>query len=298
MTSLEIDAFLTVHYVGSITKAAEQLYISQSSLSIRLRTLEKELGCTLFERGRGSRAMALTPEGERFLPLALQHRELEERMRALGKSQPIRQVLRVSSINSIGSCLLPPVYERFAQLWPDIRLQIKDLATRTALEAISRDELDLTFSTLSQTTEYVTAIPFLSEPMSLLCSARSDLSDPVPLEQLNPAHEVYSSWCADLQQWHRTAFGIDVEPQVQLELMSQIRVFAAQTGGWAVVPYSVANALLDAPNLRLCRPAFAIPDRRIYILCSRKTLDTAPVAHFLECLRHVMRERQMPGLLL
>lgn len=68
MTSLEIEAFLTVQSIGSVTKAAELLYISQSSLSTRLRTLEQELGCSLFVRGKGARAMMLTPEGERFCP--------------------------------------------------------------------------------------------------------------------------------------------------------------------------------------------------------------------------------------
>ena len=85
MTSLEIEAFLTVQQTGSVTKAAEQLYISQSSLSTRLRTLERELGCSLFIRGRGDRAMLLTPEGERFLPLAQHHKDLEEKMRTLAR---------------------------------------------------------------------------------------------------------------------------------------------------------------------------------------------------------------------
>ena len=42
MTSLEIQAFLTVQQTLSISRAAEQLYISQSSLSSRLQTLEQE----------------------------------------------------------------------------------------------------------------------------------------------------------------------------------------------------------------------------------------------------------------
>ena len=83
MTSLEIEAFLTVQHTGSVTKAAQMLYISQSSLSTRLRTLERELGCFLFFRGKGAQAMVLTPEGERFLPLARQHKELEEKMRTI-----------------------------------------------------------------------------------------------------------------------------------------------------------------------------------------------------------------------
>ena len=68
MTNAGIEAFLIVCKQHSISKAAAELFISQSSLSIRLRTLEKEVGCPLFFRHKGSREMVLTEEGKRFLP--------------------------------------------------------------------------------------------------------------------------------------------------------------------------------------------------------------------------------------
>ena len=67
MTSLEIQAFLTVQQTLSISRAAEQLYISQSSLSSRLQTLEQELGAPLFVRGRGRRELSLTAEDWQML---------------------------------------------------------------------------------------------------------------------------------------------------------------------------------------------------------------------------------------
>ena len=113
MTSLEMQAFLAVQDAGSITKAAELLYISQSSLSTRLQTLEQELGCKLFVRGRGAKAMALTPEGEQFLPLARQHQALERKMSNLTQDKPEEHIIRLSSFNSIGTYLLPPILQRF-----------------------------------------------------------------------------------------------------------------------------------------------------------------------------------------
>ena len=138
MTSLEIEAFLTVQQTGSVTKAAERLYISQSSLSTRLRTLERELGCSLFIRGRGDRAMLLTPEGERFLSLAQQHKDLEEKMRALARDTMPRRVLRTASFSSIGSCLLPPVFQRFARCCPDIEAVPASGAAFAALKVCFR----------------------------------------------------------------------------------------------------------------------------------------------------------------
>lgn len=298
MTSLEIEAFLTVQRTGSISKAADLLYISQSSLSIRLRTLEREVGCSLFARSKGSRAMVLTPEGKQFLPLARQYRELEKKMLALGRGVSAEQRLRVSALNSIGNYLLPIAYQRFTKLHPDILLEIQDMTTISAMEAIAWDKLDISFSALSISTEYITAIPFLSEPMTILCAADSDYPDPVPLHMLSSDREVYSTWCADVDQWHQSVFGADAQPQVHLELMSQIQLFLSKPGAWMVVPYSIADALEKTSNLRHLRTDFPIPNRQLYILCNRKTRDSEPVLRFLDCLRSVLQENNVPGLLL
>lgn len=298
MTSLEIEAFLTVHQTGSVTKAAEQLYINQASLSTRLRTLERELGCSLFVRGRGEKAMVLTAEGKRFLPLARQHKKLEEKMRALVCDTTPRRVLRTASFSSIGNYLLPPVFQRFAQRFPDIRLEITDIVAPASTNAIIRDELDVAVSTLSISTEHITAIPFLLEPMTFLCAADSAYPDTVSLDMLSTANEVYSYWCNDVQQWHQATFGADAVPKVRLELMSQIHLFTAQPDAWAIVPYSVARDLQNAPDLRQCKMDFSVPDRCSYILCNRKTRSSEPVVRFLECLRTVLQESGTPGLLL
>ena len=83
MTNAGIEAFLIVCKQHSISKAAE-LFISQSSLSIRLRTLEKEVGCPLFFRHKGSREMVLTEEGKRFYQLSLQYQDIVRSMLAIG----------------------------------------------------------------------------------------------------------------------------------------------------------------------------------------------------------------------
>lgn len=298
MTNLEIDAFLAIYREGSITKAAESLYINQSSLGTRLRTLERELGGTLFDRNKGRRNLSLTSAGQRFLPLAQQYQELEAQMQAVCHPVATDGVLRISSLNSIGSYLLPPVYAQFSSRWPEIRLKIMDISTAEARKAIIRDELDIAFSTLGGSTEQITTIPFLSEPMVFLCSAKSDYPSLVSLTDLSPAHEVYSFWSQDLQQWHKGTFGASAEPQVRLELMSQIRLFTAMPQAWAIVPQSVADTLKNDPDLRICQTDFAIPDRLLYILCRRAARNTKPMVSFLDSLKAVLQEKNTTGLLL
>ena len=76
MTELEIDAFLNIVKYGSITKAAEILYISQPALSRRIKSLESELQYKLFIRQKGVRNITLTPQGEAFVLIAEKWKEL------------------------------------------------------------------------------------------------------------------------------------------------------------------------------------------------------------------------------
>ena len=70
MTLTQLNYIITIAEAKSINKAAEQLYVSQPSLTSAVQELEKELGITLFNRsGRG---VTLTNDGAEFLPYAKQ----------------------------------------------------------------------------------------------------------------------------------------------------------------------------------------------------------------------------------
>ena len=63
MTHVELDAFLAVCRHKNITKAAQELFITQSALSTRIRLLEEEIGCELLLRHKGKREFSLTAKG-------------------------------------------------------------------------------------------------------------------------------------------------------------------------------------------------------------------------------------------
>ena len=57
MTNLDIETFWAVVQHGTMTAAAEALYITQPTLSMRIRALEERVGTPLFVRGKGLRIM-------------------------------------------------------------------------------------------------------------------------------------------------------------------------------------------------------------------------------------------------
>lgn len=297
MTHTEIEAFFSVCRHKNISKAAQELFITQSSLSTRLKTLEDTLGCPLLIRGKGKREITLTAQGRAFYELALQYQDLMEKMNAVGK-EPLRESLRVSAIDSVGNYLLPPVMERFLRKYPYIRLSLQEMEAERTTLSIIHGNTDLAFSTAKVETDQIVATPFLSDPFTLVCSADSPYSDQVTLEELIPWNEIYIRWSADYEFWHRSTFGTEVLSQIKLDIIGQIELFVSPPGKWIITPKSVADPLCASSRLRQCTPAFRIPDRSIYILRHRDNAETANILRFLDTLEEVLAEKNTEGLLL
>ena len=70
MNQADIETFLTLVKTRNITKTAESLFVSQPTVSHRLKLLEEELGVPLLLRKKGYKKVELTPKGEEFIPIA------------------------------------------------------------------------------------------------------------------------------------------------------------------------------------------------------------------------------------
>lgn len=96
MTLTQLNYIITIAEAKSINKAAEQLYVSQPSLTSAVQELEKELGITLFNRsGRG---VTLTNDGAEFLPYAKQlYGQYETILQKYGENGSLKKKFGVST---------------------------------------------------------------------------------------------------------------------------------------------------------------------------------------------------------
>lgn len=142
MNLVQLKYFQAVCTFGTVSAAAEYLFISQPSLSSAIKELENEFGVALFKRQH--RGMTLTAEGEQLLRMSgeLLGRadEIKNIMNDLGKE---RKLLRLGIPPMIGSLILPAVYRSFAPKYPEIRLEITEGGRRELLEKLSGNILDM-----------------------------------------------------------------------------------------------------------------------------------------------------------
>ena len=125
MKHLSTDAlrsFVAVIEFGGITAAGERLGRSQPAISIQIKKLEQQLGAELLQR-QGQR-LSLTPDGERVYDYAQRIISLHEQLLAQFQPQAVSGDIRLGITSEFASSLLPNVLGQFAQVYPQIALQV------------------------------------------------------------------------------------------------------------------------------------------------------------------------------
>ena len=217
LTNLEIECFLAICEHKTISSAAESLYITQPSLSSRLKTLERELGGELFVRKKGSRDITRTPAGKAFYKLALQYTELCSQMKGVFKTSPNR--LRISSLNSLDTFLLPQVYDNFLLQNPDVELEIQSMDLSAASHSILSGDTDLAFTTGKSHDKSLNQTIILKEPMTIAFNKNLSLNSPANPQDLLAHQELFVDWSSNFTDWHNEIFG-DSHPKLTVSIMS------------------------------------------------------------------------------
>lgn len=137
----DLRGFLEIARLRNLTEAAEELAVSQSTLSRRLQRLEKELGQPLFERS--NRAMLLNDVGEQFLVRAKQIVSIWEEASAECADEPETGVVRVGAIPTVAPYLLPRLLMAFAESFPDASVVVVEDTTERLLTACREGAVDI-----------------------------------------------------------------------------------------------------------------------------------------------------------
>jgi DNA-binding transcriptional LysR family regulator len=123
MLELELlRTFVAVADCGGFHRAAEQLHLTQSTVSQQIKRLEFETRRPLFRRT--TRAVALTDDGEMLLDDARRLLQLEEAARRRLNAPQLSGVVRLGAVEEVASGSLPPALGRFAKLHPNVKLEV------------------------------------------------------------------------------------------------------------------------------------------------------------------------------
>jgi DNA-binding transcriptional LysR family regulator len=142
MNFQNLEYFLTVASEGNITRAAEQLHVSQQALSNQISRLEQELGCRLFER---KQKLELTYAGEQFKTSAEKILDIQRQTATEldDISNNRRGELRIGISHTRGQAILPLILPKFSRLYPDVDLHVNEGSTHILEEHLQKGRIDV-----------------------------------------------------------------------------------------------------------------------------------------------------------
>ena len=293
----QLRGFCYAAQTGSISKAAERMYLSQPSVSLQIQALERELSVVLFER-RGPK-IKLTPEGQVLYELAL---PLVEGLETLPENFAARRgslesgQLDIAAGESTLLYLLPGIINRFTHEYPGIHFNLHNVTGRDGLEMLRADEVDFAVGSMLDIPEDVSYWPIYSYDPMLITAVDHPLAklDKVTLEDISqyglilpPRH--LSTWrvVKMVFQQHNVNFRVTLE-----------------AGGWEVIKKYVGLGLGVSIVTSICLTGdenlhtIALNDyfpQRTYGVVTRKGKFLTPQAkRFIETMDPEFFSRQDP----
>lgn len=263
MDSFGIEAFLAIVRHGSLSDAANTLYLSQSTLSHRLAQLEKSIGMTLIDRGRGLRSVSLTADGEEFLKIARKWEELLQETKYIRSQQ--KKSLIIGAVDSVHNYILPPVYQALIQHSQHLEIRLKTYLGFELYSLLEKGEIDIAFALFEKPMPNMIIQKFYSEPMIVIQQGNhSEPKDSVNLQNLDPDNELYHDWNPTFRIWYELHRKDMKFSGIRVDSAGLIFTLLNFPGKWAIVPISMARKFVALGTFTINNLEDSPPERAYY----------------------------------
>ncbi len=179
-----LEVFVEVARVGSFTKAAENLGLSQPTVSLHLQSLEKELGVRLLDRD--GRRIALTPAGKVFFPYAREIVELKGKaVLALKKFLgSVEGTFRIGASTVPGEYILPRILPAFIKEYPKTRFSIEVMDSEAINVAVAEGTYEMGLVGAKREDERLQYTPFCKDRVVIVAPPSGDFPSKIDLREI------------------------------------------------------------------------------------------------------------------
>lgn len=282
MDLADVEMFLSIVSTKSISKTAEALFLSQPTVSHRLKLLEKELNCSLVLRSKGFKQIELTPEGMDFIPIA-------ERMMALWKETRLlqgrreRTLLTIGCTDSMNVALLAPFYRQLIHSGAALDLNVRTHQSPELYSLLDAHDIDLAFVYYQLYYKNILCECIFGERLYLVSPPNPARKSPGPHRGAGPGKDAVLKWDDPYQIWHDqwlTSYG---RPCLSADTITVIsKMWNPREQYWMIAPESVIHELYGSHALYVSRLENPPPNRCCYKIKHRSPLITTEKAldHF------------------
>lgn len=289
MVNLELyRVFYAVAKCGSLTKAAEELYISQPAVSQAIKQLEGQLGGTLFNRTH--KGVELSENGgKQIFPIV--ERALNLFDEAESKYAELKDtatgIVRICASDTVSTHFLIPYIKAYHEKYPDVNLTLINGTSSETIETLKNKKGDLGFVNLPIDDGDVNLINTVmqlhdtfvaSDKFSELFGQSVDLKrlQDYPLLMLEPSSSTRQALAA-----FATGQGVRLHPEIELASLELMVEFAKNGLGIACIPREFVKKELSDGTLKEIKTDPALPSRAIGLALPKNESMTFAVREFI-----------------
>lgn len=288
-----VQAFVAIVDAGSVTRAAETLGLTKAMVSMHLKQLETDLGCTLLTRT--TRRLVLTDVGERFyldcVKLLGDARRAFEQARS-GQAR-LSGLLRVTSTLEYGAHKVVPALAAFANLHPDLDVEFSGT---TNLSNLVADRFDLAIRLGRLGDSSYRATPLGQFDIVLVASpawVRRHGLPRTPDDVRSARWVVLTGFEQRIKMTRRDGaaapFAVPFRGKIQADSALAKLHFVLADAGIAVLPEWVVREDLRRDRLVRLLPDYEMPAQGVYAVFPDNRYLPARVRQFIDYLREDMR---------
>ncbi|HEX6989095.1 MAG TPA: LysR family transcriptional regulator [Bacillota bacterium] len=277
-----LRTFVTVARLGSMTRAAAQLYQAQPTVTAHIQRVEQSLGVRLFTRSR--RGVRLSAAGRRFLPHAERAlAELDAAHEDLARwQQGYRRQLTLAASPLIAASSLPPLLARFTREQPDVEVSVLVRPSQEIEAVVAAGAADLGLARMPATGDGMACETLYRDPVLLVAphDGRDWDAEPPDFEQVLESYLLlthnHPGYWDDLLSTLRGR-GLRIRT-IRVSEVNVTRRFIEEGLGASFLPEStVRRELVEGRLLEVPTPGLVLPEAFTYLV-RRDEADIAPAA--------------------
>lgn len=257
MVNLELyRVFYTVAKCGSLTKAADELFISQPAVSQAIKQLEAQLGTSLFNRTH--RGMELSLQGGKLIYKKIEEalKLIEEAEKSLTELQTTATgTVRIGATDAIFSHVLADKIVKYNTKYPAVKIDLITGTTPETLEQLKMNKCDIAFVNMPVEDKEVNLVGTVAHLTDVFVAGKkyeSLKNSEIALADLQefPLLMIESNTVArkSLTAYTQT-LGVKLNPDIEVENWDLMLKFAACGMGIGCVPREYAQPYLDSGEL-------------------------------------------------
>lgn len=181
MTFKQALYIITVVECGSISRAAQKLYISQPSLSQTIQNMENEIGTKLINRVE--KPLSLTYAGEKYLEAAYKLLEIEQNLsREIAEiKQEEAGTIKIGISSLRGVTILPSILSQFTKKYPLVKIEISEQGSASQKLLLEEGRVDIAFVLGKDSTPGAIVFePLFREHLILFAGPDTDIAKRIP----------------------------------------------------------------------------------------------------------------------